>query len=40
MLDNVVTRADETLFAALIILRVLEEIDRKLIQSHEWTPRY
>ncbi|KAH9213572.1 hypothetical protein DL95DRAFT_338963 [Leptodontidium sp. 2 PMI_412] len=27
MLDNVVTRADETLFAALIILRVLEEID-------------
>ncbi|KAK0119490.1 hypothetical protein ONS95_010938 [Cadophora gregata] len=27
MLDNVITRADETLFAALIILRVLEEID-------------
>ncbi|PVH69507.1 hypothetical protein DL98DRAFT_171269 [Cadophora sp. DSE1049] len=27
MLGNVVTRADETLFAALIILRVLEEID-------------
>jgi len=40
MLDNVVTRADETLFAALIILRVLEEIDRQLIYSHEWIPCY
>lgn len=30
MLSNSATVGDETLFAATIILRVLEEIDRKL----------
>lgn len=34
MLDNNATVSDETLFAATIILRVLEEIDSKIHPFH------